>query len=250
MVLRIAARAQTHVALLELLVPDQDLRHDGRPVLDDRLAGLRHRGEPFFDEGAHARVVEVADGGNNQVWGGVGVREIVAQDVGVQRLDRVRTPENRPAQRVIFPEALREELVHEVVRRVLDHLDLFEDHLLLALDVARAERRIQHDVRQDVHRQRQVLVQHLDVVAGVFLGRERIELPANGVDRLRDVLGGPRRRSLEQHVLDEVRDAAALGRLVARPTGQPHADADGADLGHLLGEKTEAVVEYVSDDNW
>ena len=38
---------------------------------------------------------------------------------------------------MILPEALREQLVDEVVRRVLDHLDLFEDDLLLALDVVR-----------------------------------------------------------------------------------------------------------------
>ena len=38
---------------------------------------------------------------------------------------------------MIRPEALREELVHEIVWRVLDHLDLFEDDLLLLLDIFR-----------------------------------------------------------------------------------------------------------------
>ena len=68
------------------------------------------------------------------------------------------------------------------------------------------------DVGQDVDRERQVLVEHLDVVAGVFLRGERVELAADRVDRLRDVLRRPRRRALEEHVLDEVRDAA-----LARP---------------------------------
>ena len=45
---------------------------------------------------------------------------------------------------------------------------------------------------EDVDRQRQVLVEHLDVVAGVFLGRERVELAADRVDRLRDVFGRSR----------------------------------------------------------
>ena len=151
---------------------------------------------------------------------------------------------------MVFPEALREQLVHEVVGRVLDHLDLFEHDLLLALDIAGTERRIQHDVRQHVHRQRQVFVEHLDVVAGVFLRGERIELPADRINRLRDVLGGPRRRPLEQHMLDEVGDAAALGRFVPRAARQPDTDADRPDFGHLLGEKTEPVIENVSDDNW
>ena len=34
-----------------------------------------------------------------------------------------------------------------------------------------------------------MFVEHFDVVAGVFLGRERVELAANGIDSLRDVFG-------------------------------------------------------------
>ena len=166
----------------------------------------------------------------------------------MEGLHGLRPPENGPSQRVVLPEALREQLVDQIVGCVLDHLDLFEDHLLLALDVLGTERRVHHDIRQDVDGQRQVLVENLDVIAGVFLRGEGIELPANGIDRLRDVLRRPRRGTFEQHVLDEMGNAAALGALVARSARQPHPDADRADLGHPLGEKTEAVIENVSDD--
>ena len=54
------------------------------------------------------------------------------------------------------------------------------------------------------------------------------------------------RRALEEHVLDEVGDAAALGRFVARPARQPDADADRSDLRHPLGEKTKTVPENLS----
>ena len=91
---------------------------------------------------------------------------------------------------MVLPEALREQLVDEIVGRVLDHLDLFEDDLLLALDVVRAECRIPDDVGEDVDGQRQMLVEHLDVVAGVFLRGERVELAADRIDLLRDVFGG------------------------------------------------------------
>ena len=141
-------------------------------------------------------------------------------------------PENRAPERVTFPEVLREQLVDEVVRRVLDHLDLFEDHLLLALDLVRRERRTKHDVREQVDRQREVLVEHLDVVAGVFLRGERVELAADGVDCLRDVLGGAGRGALEEHVLDEVGDPAARLDFVARASRQPHADRHRSDLRH------------------
>ena len=74
----------------------------------------------------------------------------------------------------------------QIVGRVLDHLDLFEDHLLLALDVLVREERIADQVGEDVDRERQVLVEDLEVVAGVFLGREGVDLPADGIDLLRD----------------------------------------------------------------
>ena len=88
-----------------------------------------------------------------------------------------------------FPEMLREDLVDEIVRRVLDHLDLFEDDLLLALDLRGLELGPAHDVRQQIDRNRQVLVEHLDVVAGVLLRGERVELAADRIDLLRDVFG-------------------------------------------------------------
>ena len=110
---------------------------------------------------------------------------------------------------MVGPEILGEQLVDEVVGRVLDHLDLFEDDLLFALDVVGTEPRVHDDVRQDVDGKRQVLVEDLDVVAGVFLGGEGVHLAADRIDRLGDVLGRPRRRALEEHVLHKVRDAAS-----------------------------------------
>jgi len=76
----------------------------------------------------------------------------------------------------------------------------------------------------------------------------RVELSADRIDGLRDVLRGPARRALEEHVLDEVRDAAALGGFMARAARQPDADADRADRRHPLSEKTKTVTENVSDD--
>jgi hypothetical protein len=56
---------------------------------------------------------------------------------------------------------------------------------------------MQHEIRQHVERRRQVLVEDLDVVAGVFLGRERVEVSAERVDLLGDVFRRARGRALE-----------------------------------------------------
>ena len=73
--------------------------------------------------------------------------------------------EDRPAERMPFPEMLREELVDEIVGRVLDHLDLFEDDLLLLLDLLRGEGGRITMSDEEIDRDRQVLVEDLDVVA-------------------------------------------------------------------------------------
>ena len=194
-------------------------------------------------------MLEVAGGGNDDVLGGIGAAEMVAQPLLGQGLDAFLRAENRSAERMPFPERLREDLVHEVVGRVLDHLDLFEDDLLLAFDVDLVERRPQHDVGKDIDGDRQVLVEHLDVVARVFLGRERVELAADRIDSLRDVFGRARGRALEQHVLDEMSDAALFVGLVPRAARQPHAEADGAHVAHRFSDETNPVVECVANNH-
>ena len=194
-------------------------------------------------------VLEIAGGRHDHVRRHVRAAEIVAQRVAGEGLDRLLRAEDGPAERMPFPEMLREELVHEIVGRVLDHLDLFEDHLLLAADFFLDKRRAHHDVRQQVDGERQVLVEHFDVVAGVLLRGERVELSADRVDRLRDVFGRPGVGAFEEHVLDEMRDAALRVRLVPRPARQPHADRHRADLRHRLGDEPETIVEHLADDH-
>ena len=148
-----------------------------------------------------------------------------------------------------FPERLREQLVHQIVGRVLDHLDFFEDDFLLAFDVDVVERRTEHDVGEDVDRKRQMLVEHLHVVAGVFLGGERVELAADRIDRLRDIFGRARGGALEQHVLDEMRDAAVFVGLVPRAARQPHAEADRTNMAHRFSDETNPVIECVANNH-
>jgi hypothetical protein len=108
------------------------------------------------------------------------------------------------------------------------------------------KRGAQDDIGEEINRERYVLVEHLDVVARVLLGSEGVELTADGVNRLRDVFGGAGVGPLEQHVLDEVRDAAALVALVARAAHQPHADGHRPHVRHRFGNEPETVVENVA----
>ena len=73
------------------------------------------------------------------------------------------------------------------------------------------------DVGEDVEGLRKVLGQAGDVVERVFLGGLRVVLGADAVEVAVDGQGVAARRSLEGHVLEEVRDAGHVGRLVAAP---------------------------------
>jgi hypothetical protein len=95
-----------------------------------------------------------------------------------------------------------------------------------------------------------VLVEHLQVVTGVFLRRKGVHLAANRVDGLGDVFRRPAGGALEEHVLHEVGDAALFERLVPRSAGQPHADADGADVGHPLRQEPQPVRQHLTHDGW
>ena len=94
-----------------------------------------------------------------------------------------------------------------VVGRVLDLRDLLQDDRALAVDLVLGEARVQEDVGEQVERERQVLAQHLRVVAGVLLAGEGVEHAADGVDLLGDLRRRPPLGPLEEEVLEEVRDA-------------------------------------------
>ena len=58
-----------------------------------------------------------------------------------------------------------------------------------------------------------------------------------------------RRRALEEHVLDEVRDAAFGVGLVARPARQPDADRHRTHVRHRLGDQPQSRRQRLGDDH-
>ncbi len=146
------------------------------------------------------------------------------------------------SERIVLAEhSERREVVHRVVRSVLDHRDLLEHDLALLLDLAPG-RRAKH-VGHHVERDRQVIVEHAGVQKGRVLGGRRVELGAELVEQLGDRGGVVARSALEQQVLDEVRESALVGPLVSRAGIDPEADRDRADPVHVLRGDTEATRE-------
>ena len=152
-----------------------------------RRPGSRPR-EPCGRPADH-RVLEVASNRDDHVRRRV-TRPVVALHLGPgQRPDRRRGARDRTSQRRGPPRLLGIEVAHHVIRVVVVHRDLVEDHLTLGLDVRWGDRRGRDHVAEDVHRERQVLVEHPSVEAGVLLGGEGVELAADLVQLHGDVQG-------------------------------------------------------------
>jgi hypothetical protein len=133
-----------------------------------------------------------------------------------------------------------------IVGIVLIHFDLFENHAAFLRDIVGTEGRVQNEVRENVHGEGKMLVEHLDVETDTLLRGEGIHVAANRIHLAGDRLGGTRFRSLEHHVLDKVRDAVKFRLLIARARLQPDTDRNGTNVRHLFGDNGQAVGEDLS----
>jgi hypothetical protein len=91
-----------------------------------------------------------------------------------------------------------------------------------------------------------VFIENFDVEADTFLRCKGVHIAANRIDLAGNRFRGASFRSFEYHVLDEMGDAIPFGILVARTRLEPDADRDGADVGHLLSDNSEAVRKYLT----
>ena len=164
------------------------------------------------------------------------------------RRDRFRGADHRPAQTDAGQHLGGHQFGHEFGRIVAVHGDLVQDHRPLGVHVVAGDQGIADHVRQHVDHQRTVAVQHPGVEAGVLLGRVRVELPADRLDRGRDLLGGPRRGSLEQHVFEEVRGAVQRRRLLPGADAGEHADRRGPAGPDGFGDQLQPVGQHRAPD--
>ncbi len=175
-------------------------------------------------------------------------RPVIAPHVVDQRGARHRRhglgrPQDRAAERLAGIGGLLEQVEHQVVRRVLDHADLLQDDLALALQLVRLEGRVLQDVGQKIDRKRQILGQHADVIGGLLARGVGVQLAADILDLLGDRARRAALGALERHVLEHVGDAVDLGPLVARADIDPDPDARGLERGHRLARDPQAVAQ-------
>ena len=190
------------------------------------------RGQPGREQLDHAVVRDVPGRGDDDV-----VRRVRGAVVRGQRAladagDHLGTPDHRPADRMAAEDRLRDDVVNEVLRVVVDHRDLLEHDVALGVDVL--EGRVVDHARHHVERGLEPVVGDARVHERRLARRGCVQLAAETVEDLRDLLRRVRARALEQEVLDEVGDAGARVRLVARAGADPEPERDGADVRDVL----------------
>lgn len=117
--------------------------------------------------------VDVAGDRDHRAAGAVPAPEVRRHVVAGHGGDRLPGAEHRPAERVVVQDRLTEDVVHELVGRVLVHVDLLEHHVALRLDLVGAQRWVLGDVGEDVEAEVEVVVEHTDVEDRLLLGRPR-----------------------------------------------------------------------------
>ena len=105
--------------------------------------------------------------------------------------------------------------------------DLLQDHGALTFELARLEGRVLQYVGEDVEREADILLQHLGVVRGAFARGIGVEVAADRLDLLGDGERAAPLGALERHVLEEMRDAVDLRRLVPRADIDPEPERHG-----------------------
>ena len=199
--------------------------------------GAGRRGAELLRDHRDDLIPGEASGHRDQDAGrGIAARVVSGDRVARESRDGFDGAEDPIAERMPPPDQLREEVVNAIVRRVLVVVNLLGDDVLLPLDLDGIEAGPQREVGQDVHGQVQVLFQDPGVQAGHLAPGESVEMPADRLDRERDLEGVAMPGTLEDHVLEEVGHPRLPRRFVTGPDTDPGADRDGADGVHALAE--------------
>ena len=182
--------------------------------------GVGLKGPTCSVEGVHHKaaddvVLQASGGGDNQLVRAVVAAVVIPDGIPGHGADGGRGPADGPAQGVRAQHGGDKVFVCHVGRVIAVHGNFFQDDVALLLHFSRVQNGAGDHVRNDVNGHGQIRVQHPGEVAGAFLGRGRVGLPAHLIESRGDFQGGSTLGALEQEVLQEVRGPVLARGLIA-----------------------------------
>ena len=196
-----------------------------------RLARARRAAlaERLRDELDDLVVVDVAGRSDDDVARHVHLLVVAGDRLARDRRDHLGGADHRAAERMVAEHGLGDQVVHELLRRVVVHRDLLEHDVALGIELG--ERGREHHLAHHVHRRLELVVGDARVDERVLARGGGVQLAAETVEDLGDLQRAVPVGSLEQQVLDEVRHArlvsparhASRRRSSSRPRPSAHA---------------------------
>src|SRR4029077_5456837 len=185
----------------------------------------------------------MARGRNNHPAGTIPTLEKRQEILTAKIRDGFHGAANGARQRMVVIEIHTEKIVDVIIRSIFGLRNLLKNDRSFPLNLLAVKNRMEKNVGQEIHRQRQILVQHFGVITGVLLRRKRVEHSSYRIHLLRDLGCGPSLRALEKQMLNKVGNPVLLGRFVAGAVLHPNTQAGGTMIRHLLRNNPDAVIE-------
>ena len=136
-------------------------------------------------------------------------RVITADVLRLQLVENVRITDDRETIRAARVGGFKQSPARAAARIVLSHVHLAADHVHLLGQFIRRQRRVLHDVAQDVNRRARAGVRHVNVIHRAVEARVGVHVTAGFLHLLVNPAAGPRGGAFEQHVLQHVRQSRA-----------------------------------------
>src|SRR3984957_8428640 len=207
------------------------------------ISGARFGGSRRLGEGSEPRLGEIEDmivfdrpgGSHDGGAGAVAATQIKIDPRPVERPDALPRAQDRPADRRGRPRGRREEIEHQVVRRIFDRPDFLDDNILLSFKLLRGECALGEKIANDVKHELRIARQNPGEITRPFNAGLCVKVAAYVFYRLGDFAGVSTARALERHMLDEMREPVLARPLVARSRLDEHADRRGLEMRRRLG---------------
>ena len=160
--------------------------------------------------------------GDHEIRRAIALAVEVTKHLGGEARHRLPGAQDGVAVGMSPPEGLPVEVEDQVLRRVLHHGDLLQDHVPFQHQILLSQEGVPDQVRQHFHRQGEVEIQGPGLEGGVLPGRVGVQRAAHGLQRQGDLPCGAPVRPLEDHMLQHVAGPHDGGLLVDDALGRPH----------------------------
>ena len=102
------------------------------------------RGEAIFNQLHKGVMIQISRRRNDHVVGREALAVKIKQLFLLKGADSFFRSQDRLAQRMVLPEILGKDFMHQIIRIIFIHLDLFQDHAFFASDVLGIESGIEN----------------------------------------------------------------------------------------------------------